>query len=422
MWIIIKDILVNVLFILFPALFYFVFLREDGREREKVTSKFFFVLLFSVILTMTLPAVYSDEFKYDLRIIPIILGFMYGGIFPGISLSALMLGLSYFLYPGDFYTTLGNYIIASVVLIILSKFYHTQSTKVKLFILTGFYFVIAGLRAIYFIANGYFDQVEITIYLSAITLFTLICVIALIEALNRQIMLQRELEHIEKMNAISQLAASVAHEIRNPMTTVRGFLQILSGSKEIPEADRSFITISIAELDRAQTIINEYLSLSKPQKNDLEVIDFSKVINDSIQVISTYAIINNVEITKSVDEALKVKCYKHEVQQVLINIMKNGIEAMEGSGKMHVSAVRKDQWVEVIIQDNGSGIPNDQLKRLGTPYFSTKEKGTGLGLTVSFEIVKRMNGTIDVQSQVDQGTTFTIRLPATISIENEVHI
>ncbi|WP_408008747.1 ATP-binding protein [Pseudalkalibacillus sp. A8] len=418
MWIIIKDILVNVLFILFPTLFYFVFLREDSRVREKVISKFFFVLFFSIILTMILPAVYSEEFKYDLRIIPIILGFIYGGLLPGLCLTALMLGFTYILYPAEFFTALGNYIIASIVLIILSKFYHTQSNKGKLLILTGFYSVIASLRAVYFIANGYFDQIEITIYLSVITLFTLICVIALIEALNRQIMLQRELEHIEKMNAISQLAASVAHEIRNPMTTVRGFLQILSGSKEIPEGDRSFITISISELDRAQTIINEYLSLSKPQKNTLEVIDFTKLINDSIQIISTYAIINNVEISKSVDDSLKVRCFKHEVQQVLINIMKNGIEAMDGSGKMHVSAVRKNQWVEILIQDNGSGIPKEQIKRLGTPYFSTKEKGTGLGLTVSFEIVKRMNGLIDVQSQVGKGTTFKISLPAA-QVKNE---
>ncbi|MCF6410801.1 ATP-binding protein [Pseudalkalibacillus salsuginis] len=412
MWITIKDILVNVLFILFPMLFYFVFLREDSRVREKVISKFFFILLLSIVLMMILPAVYSEEFKYDLRIIPIILGFIYGGLMPGLCLTALMLGFTYVLYPAEFFIALGNYIIASVVLIILRKFYYTQSNKGKLLTLTVFYFVIASLRAVYFIANGYFNQIEITIYLSIITLFTLICVIALIEALNRQIMLQRELEHIEKMNAISQLAASVAHEIRNPMTTVRGFLQILSKSKEIPETDRSFITISISELDRAQTIINEYLSLSKPQKNALEIIDFTKLINDSIKIISTYAIINNVEISKSVKDSLKIKCFKHEIQQVLINIMKNGIEAMDNSGKMHVSAVKKDQWVEILIQDNGSGISNEQIKRLGTPYFSTKEKGTGLGLTVSFEIIKRMNGLIDVQSQIGQGTTFKIRLPA----------
>lgn len=413
MWIIVKDILVNVLFILFPTLFYIVFLREEERVRGNVfVSKFFFILLISVFLTMALPAVYSEEFKYDLRIIPIIIAYMYGGALPGLSLTTVMLGFTYFMYPTEFTSTLGNYLIASVVLILLHKLYHKQSNKMKILILSSFYLVIASTRAAYLIGSGHTDQLEITIYLSIITLVTLVSVISLVEALRKQRSLHRELEHIEKMNAISQLAASVAHEIRNPMTTVRGFLQILSNSKEIPESDRSFISISIEELDRAQMIINEYLSMSKPTESSYEIIDFTKVITDSVQVISTYATINNVEITKSIDDDLNVKCYKHEVQQILINIMKNGIESIEQAGKMHIAATRQNKYVEVIIQDNGCGIPKEQVKRLGTPYLSTKEQGTGLGLTVSFEIIRRMNGSIDVQSQVGQGTTFTILLPA----------
>ncbi|MCF6139032.1 ATP-binding protein [Pseudalkalibacillus berkeleyi] len=376
-------------------------------------SKFFFILLFSVILTMTLPAVYSTEFSYDLRIIPIIIAFIYGGMKPGLSLTAVMLGLTYFLNPTMFFPTLGNYIVASVILIYLHKKYHKQTNKNKVIILSVFYLLIAASRGIFLLQEGYTYQFSISLFLSFVTLITLISVIMLIETLRKQITLHRELEHIEKMNAISQLAASVAHEIRNPMTTVRGFLQILSTSKDIPETDRSFISISIEELDRAQTIINEYLSLSKPQESALEVVDFSKVINDSIQVISTYAIINNVEISKAIDEEIRMKCYKHEIQQVFINIMKNGIESMDSNGRMHVAATRQNKYVKIIIQDNGCGIPKEQLKSLGTPYHSTKEQGTGLGLTVSYEIIKRMNGSIDVHSKVGQGTTFTILLPTT---------
>ncbi|MGM7703213.1 ATP-binding protein [Pseudalkalibacillus sp. Hm43] len=420
MWIIVKDILVNVLFILFPTLFYIVFMREDEQVRGKIfVSKFFLTLILSLVLTMSLPAVYSEEFKYDLRIIPIIIAYMYGGAFPGVSLTIAMFGLTYVLTPEDFMPTVGNYVIASVVLILLHKIYHRQSNKYKILILSCFYLVIASTRTLYLITSGNTEQMVLNILLSIITLITLICVIALIETLRKQLSLNRELEHVEKMNAISQLAASVAHEIRNPMTTVRGFLQILSNSKHIPESDRSFISISIEELDRAQMIINEYLSLSRPTQSSFEVIDFTKVLNDSVQVISTYAIINNVEISKAIDDDLKVKCFKHEVQQVLINIMKNGIESIDSSGKMHVSATRQGKSIRVTIQDNGCGIPKDQLKRLGTPYLSTKDQGTGLGLTVSFEIIRRMRGTIDVQSQINQGTTFTISLPSTMDNHEE---
>ncbi|WLD93289.1 ATP-binding protein [Alkalihalobacillus sp. AL-G] len=413
MWDIFQDILVNVLFILFPTLFYHVFLREDDYiSRKKVTSKFFITLAVSMLLTMTFPAIYAVGFSYDLRIIPIILAFIYCGIFPGTILVGIMLVYASVLGSDEFLLTLANYLVVILLLNLLSKKLYQHFKRYKYICISLFFLAITISRFVFLFSEGEGEQIPFTILLAIIKLITILSVVALIENIKKQLTMQRQLEHIEKMNAISQLAASVAHEVRNPMTTVRGFLQILSRNEHLPVSDKSFITISIEELDRAQTIINEYLALSKPQKSPFEKLDFTKVINDSIKVISTYATINNIEIATTIEDSLKVKGYKNEIQQVLINLMKNGVEAMEGSGTLEVIAEQKSNYIEIKIRDTGSGITKQQLKQLGTPYYSTKDKGTGLGLMVSFEIIKRMAGKIGIESEVGEGTTFTILLPA----------
>jgi two-component system sporulation sensor kinase B len=306
---------------------------------------------------------------------------------------------------------LGNYTIASIILSLLRPLYGKLTLNKKITMITLFYLSIMITRDIYFLQKGQLEFFPHTIYLSIITWVTLMMVLLIIEHMENHLKMKREYEYLEKINAISQLAASIAHEIRNPMTTVRGFLQLLSANSDLSSKDKSFIQLSIDELDRAQSIISEFLALSKPQKEILEVIDLTKIIHDSIDIITPYALLKNIRIDSDIDSNLASNGYKHEIHQVLINILKNGIEAMDG-GTLVIHASRTNSSIAITIKDTGSGIPTDQLKRLGTPYYSTKEKGTGLGLTVSFEIVRRMNGSIHVESTVNQGTVFTILLPA----------
>lgn len=412
MWFIIKDVLINVLIILFPILIYFVFFRENRSERKRIPSKFNVTLFFTLMLCMTFQASYSTDFSYDLRLIPIIVAFIYGGVSPALVLVGSTLLLAAAIEPSDFFSNLGNYLIASIILFKLRNPYHEQSIHIKVLLISLFYLLVASTRIIYFLQINQLEQLPFLISYSMIVWVTLLSVIFLIENMEKQQSMQRELEQFEKMNAVSQLAAGVAHEIRNPMTTVRGFLQILNNSQSIPSKDKSFITISIGELDRAQKIINEYLALSKPPKNIFEEINLTNVLNDAVSIISSYAVMNNVEIVSSIEDSLMITGYKHQIQQVVINLLKNGIEAMENGGTMEIYASKNSGNIEVTIKDEGLGISKAELKRLGTPYYSTKEKGTGLGLTVSFEIIKKMNGRIEVKSVVDEGTVFTIILPA----------
>ena len=225
-------------------------------------------------------------------------------------------------------------------------------------------------------------------------------------------MVFRELQRAEKMNAIGQLAASVAHEIRNPMTVVKGFLQIFLAKDEMSEEERMYIRLMIEEMNRAETIINDYLSLAKPDLEKTESIDCKELAEKAMDLMNSYAKMSkNIIMLTPVLDQVTVRGNKNELHQVLINILKNGIEALKNGGELSLSLYTEGQYGVFEISDTGIGMTAEELQRLGTAFYSLKEKGTGMGLTVCYQIVDRMKGKIDVKSEKDIGTTFKIYVP-----------
>jgi two-component system, sporulation sensor kinase B len=223
--------------------------------------------------------------------------------------------------------------------------------------------------------------------------------------------LQQELQRAEKMNAIGQLAASVAHEIRNPMTVVKGFLQIFL-SKDMSEEDHMYLKLMIEELNRAETIINDYLSLAKPDVGKLEIIDGSEMMEQVMDLMSSYAMMSkNISLHTEIRDQVKIRGNKSELKQVLINILKNGIEAMGDGGKLSMTLGKQGNFGVFIIKDTGIGMTAEELSRLGTAFYSLKERGTGMGLMVCYQIVERMKGQIKVSSKKGEGTIFEIMVP-----------
>lgn len=191
--------------------------------------------------------------------------------------------------------------------------------------------------------------------------------------------LQQELQRAEKMNAIGQLAASVAHEIRNPMTVVKGFLQIFL-SKEMSEEDHMYLKLMIEELNRAETIINDYLSLAKPDVGKLVIIDGSEMTEQVMDLMSSYAMMSkNISMHTEIKDQVKIRGNKSELKQVLINILKNGIEAMGDGGKLSMTLEKQGDFGVFVIKDTGIGMTAEELSRLGTAFYSLKERGTGMG-------------------------------------------
>jgi two-component system, sporulation sensor kinase B len=223
--------------------------------------------------------------------------------------------------------------------------------------------------------------------------------------------LQQELQRAEKMNAIGQLAASVAHEIRNPMTVVKGFLQIFL-AKDMSEEEHMYLKLMIEELNRAETIINDYLSLAKPDLGKLELIDSRDMAEKVMDLMTSYSMMSkNISLHTELKTDVKIRGNKNELKQVLINILKNGIEAMKDGGKLSLTLEKQGPYGVFIIRDTGIGMTEEELSRLGTAFYSLKERGTGMGLMVCYQIVERMKGHIKVSSKKGEGTTFEIMVP-----------
>ncbi|HLO10818.1 MAG TPA: ATP-binding protein [Pseudoneobacillus sp.] len=225
--------------------------------------------------------------------------------------------------------------------------------------------------------------------------------------------LQKELQRAEKMNAIGQLAASVAHEIRNPMTVVKGFLQIFLGKQYMSEVEQSYIQLMIEELNRAEVIINDYLSLAKPDfDQETEIISATDLAIKVMDLMNSYAMLSkNIELETHLTQDVFIKGNNSELKQVLINILKNGIEAMKEGGKLSIRVTENNGYGVFEIRDTGIGMTEEELSRLGTAFYSLKEKGTGIGLMVCYQIIERMKGKIEVESAKGIGTVFKIFLP-----------
>lgn len=212
----------------------------------------------------------------------------------------------------------------------------------------------------------------------------------------------------EKLSLAGQLAASIAHEVRNPLTSIKGFIKL---AREDVMHDEYYNIIE-EEIDRIETIASELLVLGKPMSIEIEKCDAGKMLRDVCILLQSQAVMRKIDIQfHTIEPGCFIQCNAGQMKQVFINLIKNATEAMENGGVIHVSARLSEDKVQVVIQDEGKGMPESVLKKLGEPFYSTKADGTGLGLMVCFNIVEQYAGTIRVESKVDEGTVFTIELP-----------
>ena len=232
-----------------------------------------------------------------------------------------------------------------------------------------------------------------------------------ISAITRDIGERKKTEELlmrsEKLSAIGQLSAAVAHEVRNPLTSVKGFLQLYH-DKINPE----IFALMISELERIEEIITEFLSLAKPQAITYQPTDMTALIKSTVALMETQARLRDVDIQTDFQIlAHPIQCESNQIKQVLINVIKNGIESMPNGGNLRIkSRVTKRSFI-LTISDEGIGISQERLKHLGEPFFSNKDSGTGLGLVVCYKIIHEHGGHIEFHSKEEMGTNVTITIP-----------
>ncbi len=217
---------------------------------------------------------------------------------------------------------------------------------------------------------------------------------------------EEEMAKMERLNLIGQMSASLAHEVRNPLTTVKGFLQLLA-TDETNDTKREYFNLMVEEIDRAAGIINEFLALARDKAITRERLNLNFLVRHLVPLLQASAFAMKQTITVDLTEIPDLDLDGKEIRQLLLNLVRNGLEAMPAGGELVIRTYWQNGEVGLEVQDQGQGIPLDILPNIGNPFVTSKDKGTGLGLAVCYSIADRHQARVDLLTGPG-GTTFTV--------------
>jgi signal transduction histidine kinase len=228
--------------------------------------------------------------------------------------------------------------------------------------------------------------------------------------------LQDQVRHADRLATIGELAAVVAHELNEPLVSILGFARLVQKSRSIPERIREDIALIVAASLHAREIIKKLTAFARRRPPRRTSVDLSRVVKDGLFLVESRCVRERINLRTLLESDLPpITADGCQIQQVLVNLAVNGIQAMPSGGTLTVQTARNGEHLLLIVEDNGIGMSEDVKQRVFLPFFTTKEvgKGTGLGLSVVHGIVTAHGGSIQVESQPGQGSRFEVRLPLT---------
>ncbi|WP_347552313.1 ATP-binding protein [Pseudalkalibacillus hwajinpoensis] len=410
-----RPLLINIA-MLFSVLFIWNMVMPFTRSSSinlKVKLIFGAVSSLMALLCMLFPLEKFGDTVFDLRVVPLILVTIYGGGLPGfictatISFTRLSLGGEY-AWVGVLIAIVG-FIIAYC----FNGYFQRSIRKWKVILLTGGIFLMAYLTIVLLFINpleSYFYPIYFAAF--AIAYFMIFYLTERLVIINIQL---QETVYLEKLSVAGKMAAAIAHEIRNPLTTVRGLLQFIATDTKDKKV-QNYAPLMLEEIDRTNKIITDYLMLIKPSKDQYEAMDLNQVVKDTTDLIAVLASYHAVEIQYEEKDDFRILGNPQELKQCLVNLMKNAIEAIEEDGIIQVVLQYgiKKGTVDIVISDNGVGMRKEDLEKVGLPFYTTKSKGTGLGTMITNRLIRNIGGKINYTSTEGVGTTVTVTLLITV--------
>ncbi|MBP2656708.1 MAG: sasA 2 [Firmicutes bacterium] len=231
----------------------------------------------------------------------------------------------------------------------------------------------------------------------------------IIRDVTSRVLLEQDMSRLDRLNVAGQMAANLAHEVRNPLTTLRGYLQLLGNKQEFESYKNKFIMM-LEEVDRTNTIISEYLSLSKNKVVDMHSCSLNDIVMSLYPLLQVDAVASNVEVDLDLGQTPELWLDDKEIKQLILNLTRNAIEAMPSGGRMRISTTANGQDIVLAVKDEGSGIPQQVMENLGKPFLTTKENGTGLGMAICYRIAGRHRAKMDIETG-PPGTTINVKFP-----------
>jgi len=257
-----------------------------------------------------------------------------------------------------------------------------------------------------FHSNSVLFPIMLVLFLA---LFAWIVLTRFFSYINGMILAYEDVKQKEKLAAIGQMAASIAHEIRNPLSALKGFTQL---QLEKEKDEENFYPIMLNEIDRINLIVSDLLILGKPNGSVKSNGNIEDILNYVVSIIEPQAYRQLITIRTEIGTHLpNIYCDDNQLKQVFLNLIKNSIEAMVDGGNIHIKAQFQNNQFIISIMDEGEGIPQEQIEKLGEPFYTTKPNGTGLGLMVTKKIVEDHRGELEIISTPKRGTTINVILP-----------
>ncbi len=230
-------------------------------------------------------------------------------------------------------------------------------------------------------------------------------------ARRRQQEMQLQLERSQKLSLVGQVAAGVAHELKNPLASIKGAVEIIS-DENTADSDRSeFREILFREIKRMDGTVTEFLEFARPKPTRIEQIDLSQLVQSSLRQLEAQAAKESIRIAEEIESGVSIEGDREKLHQLILNIVLNAIQASQAGSLIEIGLCARAENVELKFRDNGQGMSRNDLERIFEPFYTTRASGSGLGLAIVKSIIDAHGGVIDIQSEVNAGTTVTVRLP-----------
>ncbi|HEU4964329.1 MAG TPA: ATP-binding protein [Bacilli bacterium] len=415
-----KDLTLQLLLILMPSFLYFVFWRERvdaSRKRNGLLGAL--LLAVTMVLCMSFPVRIAESYVADLRFILLIVGFLYGGLPIGFTTAGVMVICRYLASSHGYEFLLYGLPLHLVPLLLVRRRFWRFSSRTRKFVCVGLsfwaglvgYLIFLFQLKIHYLDPAVYDKVGFFWSYTLMYVIGMFVVVTVTEAFIENTRLRTELQRHERLSVLGELAASIAHEVRNPLTASSGFLQLLTRTDVTEKKQKQYLDAALDGLRQAEAILKDYLTFAKPQIRQKSTLQVAACLEDALKVTASYAAMRNVELQPDLQADVCVEGERQKFGQTLINLIKNAIEASQPGDTVYITTQQRKERVLIEVRDQGAGMSEVEVGRLGNPFYTTKTEGTGLGLMVSYRIIEAMGGRIEVDSREGAGSRFTISLP-----------